>query len=66
MWPKRLVQFKCGLVEKSCVRLTVTRPKKLFRLDWREVLTIEKCKFTLAQLHDRYVDRKLPISRVRM
>ena len=33
---------------------------------WRKVWTGEKCNFSSAQLHDRYVDGKLPISRVRM
>ena len=33
---------------------------------WRKVWTGVKCNFSSAQLHDRYVDGKLPISRVRM
>ena len=36
------------------------------RFNWRKVWTGMKCNFSLAQLHDRYVIRKLPISRVRM
>ena len=33
---------------------------------WHKVWTGVKCNFSSAQLHDRYVDGKLPISRVRM
>ena len=33
---------------------------------WRKVWTGVKWNFSSAQLHDRYVDGKLPISRVRM
>ena len=33
---------------------------------WRKVWTGVKCNFSWAQLHDRYVNGKLPISRVRM
>ena len=36
------------------------------RFSWHKVWTGVKCNFSLAQLHDRYVDGKLPISRVRM
>ena len=36
------------------------------RFSWRKVWTGVKCNFSSAQLHDRYVDGKLPISRVRM
>ena len=36
------------------------------RFSWRKVWTGVKCIFSSAQLHDRYVDGKLPISRVRM
>ena len=36
------------------------------RFNWRKVWTGVKCNFSLAQLYDRYVVEKLPISRVRM
>ena len=36
------------------------------RFSWRKMWTGVKCNFSSAQLHDRYVDGKLPISRVRM
>ena len=36
------------------------------RFNWRKVWTGVKCNFTSVQLHDRYVDGKLPISQVRM
>ena len=36
------------------------------RFSWRKVWTGVKCNFSSAQLHDRYVDGKLLISRVRM
>ena len=36
------------------------------RFSWRKVWTGVKCNFSSAQVHDRYVDGKLPISRVRM
>ena len=36
------------------------------RFNWRKVWTGVKCNFSSAQLHDWYVDGKLPISRVRM
>ena len=36
------------------------------RFNWHKVWTGVKCNFSLAQLHDRYVVEKLPISRVRM
>ena len=36
------------------------------RFSWRKVWTAMKCSFSSAQLHDRYVDGKLPISRVWM
>ena len=36
------------------------------RFSWRKVWTGVKCNFSSAQLHDRYVDGKHPISRVRM
>ena len=36
------------------------------RFSWRKVWTGVKCNFSSAQLHDRYVDGKLPISRVRI
>ena len=36
------------------------------RFSWRKVWTGVKCNFSSAQLHDRYADGKLPISRVRM
>ena len=36
------------------------------RFSWCKVWTGVKCNFSSAQLHDRYVDGKLPISRVRM
>ena len=36
------------------------------RFSWRKVWTGVECNFSSAQLHDRYVDGKLPISRVWM
>ena len=36
------------------------------RFSWRKVWTGVKCNFSSAQLHDRYVNGKLPIGRVRM
>ena len=36
------------------------------RFSWRKVWTGVKCNFSSAQLHNRYVDGKLPISRVRI
>ena len=36
------------------------------RFSWRKVWTGVKCNFSSAQLHDRYVDGKPPISRVWM
>ena len=36
------------------------------QFSWRKVWTGVKCNFSSAQLHDRYVDGKLPISQVRM
>ena len=36
------------------------------RFSWRKVWTGVKCNFSLAQLHDRYVVGKLPISQVQM
>ena len=36
------------------------------RFSWRKVWAGVKCNFSSAQLHDRYVNGKLPISRVRM
>ena len=36
------------------------------RFSWHKVWTGVKCNFSSAQLHDRYVNGKLPISQVRM
>ena len=36
------------------------------RFSWRKVWTGVKCNFSSVQLHDRYVNGKLPISRVQM
>ena len=38
----------------------------LSHFNWHKVWTGVKCNFSSAQLHDRYVDRKLSISRVWM
>ena len=40
--------------------------RPLSRFSWRKVWTGLKCNFSLAHLHDRYVDGKLSIIRVRM
>ena len=61
---------KFGLPPKpACSFLTVLQSggnSLSSRFNWRKVWTGVKCNFSSAQLHNRYVDGKLPISRVRM
>ena len=59
-----LGRFLSPFQSAKLIRRGGNRPSS--RFNWRKVWTGVKCNFSSAQLHERYIDGKLLISRVRM